>query len=103
MAQDMMILRYMEGYRDGLRDGRDGKESGTENGELMALPLRLLPLSTRAKNCLSSTGCASVADVVAMTGVQIMRVRNLGVVTAREIAVWLAENGIFDSAWGQYL
>lgn len=101
--QDKLILKgYIEGYKDGLRDGKNGKGGNEQYREFKTLPIRLLPLSTRARNCLSSASCKSVVDIVALTEVQIARVRNLGIVTAREIAAWLTENGIFDSAWCKY-
>lgn len=102
--QDRSVLKgYLEGYKDGFRDGRSGIKKEEQYREFKLLPINMMPLTTRARNCLTAAGCVSVADVVDMEESKIARIRNLGKKTAKEIGVWLVENGIFDSAWSLYL
>lgn len=102
--QDRLVLKgYLEGYKDGFRDGKNGIKREEQCGEFKVLPINMMPLSTRARNCLTAAGCVSVADVADLEESKIARIRNLGKKTAKEIAIWLVENGIFDSAWCLYL
>ena len=99
MERDKLMLKgYLEGYQDGFRDGASGK---VRDDTFLGLPVRMMPLSARARNCLTAAGCDTVAEVVDLEESKIARMRNLGVKTGKEIALWLAENGIFESAWGK--
>lgn len=96
----LMIEGYLEGYIDGFRDGASGK---SRNEDFLCLPIKIMPLSARARNCLTSAGCDTVADVISLKDSKIDRIRNLGIKTGKEIALWLVENGMFESAWNKYI
>ena len=103
MTENIMIQKYMEGYRDGFRDAVNGKADISAQNEVLALPIKVVPLSARARNCLTAAGCVSVKDVVNLEEGKIARIRNLGVKTGKEIALYLVENGIYESAWNDYI
>ena len=102
--QDRLVLKgYVEGYKDGFPDGKSGVDRQGQCIEFKALPISVMPLSARARNCMTAAGCVTVGDVSYLREMQILKIRSLGEKTANEIAVWLAENGIYDSAWSKYL
>ena len=94
---------YLAGYRDGIRDAVSGKSTKMMQNDILDLPIKVMALSTRARNCLSHAGCTYIADVIALSEDTIMAMRNLGSKTASEIALWLNANGIYNSAWSDFL
>lgn len=94
---------YIAGYRDGVKAARDGVCTEFLNDGVTWLPVLAMELSTRAYNCLIHAGCVYVLDVVMLSPKQIATMRNLGKVSAAEIAHWLDAHGICYSVWSQYL
>lgn len=94
---------YEEGYRDGVKDGTKGKERNYGTNELLNRPVEHLNLSMRAQNCLKLTNCKKIGDVVRLDEDEIRKMRQLGKVTANEIAQALKKLGIEHSAWDEYL
>lgn len=94
---------YMAGYWDGVNDALNHRDAILVADDLMVLPIKVMDVSTRARNCLSQAGCRSVGDVASLGEKSIMTMRNLGVKTASEIAQWLTKHGICHSAWTKYL
>lgn len=94
---------YILGYRAGYRDGHCGnadltrQDYGTEDG--LSEPIEAMRISSRAYNCLNRAGCRYVKDVAALSESQIIRIRNMGKVTAAEIRQALKEYGIADTDW----
>ena len=99
----MYYIGYVRGYRDGLRDAATGKTADMAESDITALPIEAMALSTRAINCLSQAGCVYISDVAALSDHAIAIMRNLGPITASEIARWLDAHGICYSAWSKYL
>ena len=95
---------YIQGYSVGYEDGKEGRTGIVMNSDDVAeLPIGAMGLSTRAYNCLFFAGCRFVSDVVRLRGAQILQMRNLGKVTAAEIAGALENLGIRGTDWDLYL
>lgn len=94
---------YIAGYRDGAKDAVSGKLTDGAVLEIAYLPIKAMEVSTRAKNCLFYSGFTNVGELLALNSEEIMRIRNLGQKTASEIAKWLIESGILNSAWSEYV
>ena len=95
---------YRQGYRAGYQDAKEGKSGIVMDSDAVAeLPIGAMGLSTRAYNCLHRFGCRFVSDVVKLSNLQILQMRNLGKVTAREIAGALENLGIRGTDWEAYL
>ena len=101
--KDMYYKGYVVGYRDGLKAARNGTITELCDESVTGLPVLAMELSTRANNCLTQAGCEYVLDVAMLSERQIATMRNLGAITAAEIANWLDAHGICYSAWNQYL
>ena len=99
----LMLKGYIEGYKDGFRDATNGKANACEHNDFLELPIKVMPLSARARNCLTAAGCVNVRDVISLEEMKIARIRNLGIKTAKEIGLWLVENGVYASAWSNYI
>ena len=89
---------YILGYRAGYRDGIIGKKN-----EIPPEPIEALALSTRAYHCLHYAGWRFVSEVAALKEPQIIQMRNLGKVTANEIALSLQKHGIYGTDWDLFL
>ena len=94
---------YLAGYRDGLRDGGSVNIENSDVLNIQLLPIRAMGISTRAHNCLTLMGCKTIADVIAMGSEMIASTRNMGPKTASEIAKWLTEQGVVNTAWSEFL
>lgn len=94
---------YLAGYADGVRDVMAGKAKSFSSQEVACYPVKAMTISQRSINCLTAAGCEFVSDVVCLSEFKIATMRNVGKVTAREIACWLIENGIMDSAWSAFI
>lgn len=94
---------YAEGYQAGLRDGLAGKLPGQGQEATLSLPIAYLDLSARARNCLCACGCETIADVAKLSEQTVARMRNLGKVTANEIACALHSKEIRHTPWDLYL
>ena len=88
---------YLLGYRAGYQDAMEGR--GKETQTIPPDPIEVLPLSTRAYNCLHFAGLRYVSEVAALPEQKILQMRNLGKVTANEIAHALHQYGIHDTDW----
>ena len=95
---------YFQGYQAGYADGKEEKsEMAMVSDDVAGLPIEVIGLSTRAYNCLHRSGCRFVSDVIRLSETQILQMRNLGKVTAREIAGVLENLGIHGTHWATYL
>lgn len=94
---------YIAGYRDGIADAYSGKIKNPASNDPKDIPVTIMGLSTRARNCLLLAGCNTVADVLAQDEDSVRRMRKLGPVTAAEIAQWLVDHYFFSGVWVQYL
>ena len=94
---------YIAGYRDGIADAYSGKIKNPASNDPKDIPVTIMGLSTRACNCLLRAGCNTVADVLSLEEDSVRRMRNLGPVTAAEIAQWLVDHYYFSGVWVQYL
>ena len=95
---------YLQGYRMGYQDGKTGKSGIVmESDDMAELPIGAIGLSTRAYNCLFFAGCRIVRDIAGLNETQIFQMRNLGKVTAAEIAAALHSLGIRGTDWEIYL
>ena len=103
LRENLYHKGYMAGYRAGIADACKEKAAYKVEEELAMLPVNDMGLSTRACNCLTRSGCETVADVMALDGYRIATMRNLGPKTACEIAKWLQGHGFGGSVWGKYL
>ena len=88
---------YILGYRAGYQDAVSGKD--IERPQVPPDPIEVLTLSTRAYNCLYFAGLRYVADVAAAKESKIVQMKNLGKVTANEIAMALHRHGIHGTDW----
>ena len=91
---------YLLGYRAGYQDAVSGK--GNEK-KIPPEPIEVLSLSTRAYNCLHFAGLRYISEVAALPEQKIIQMKNLGKVTANEIAVALYKYGIHGTDWDLFL
>ena len=94
---------YIAGYIDSLRDISAGKTIQTTSSDVEKLPVKAMDISKRGQTCLIRAGCAHIADVAALSKHRIANIRNMGPVTASEIARWLDEHNIRLTNWAEYL
>lgn len=92
---------YMLGYRAGYQDAASGKKDDTK--EMHSDPIEALPLSTRAYNCLHFAGPQYVSEVAALPQQRIEQMKNLGKITANEVALVLRKHGIYGTDWELFL
>ena len=60
----------------------------------LSKPFYMLNLSVRAWNCLKSSGIKTIGDLADKSEVDLLRIKNLGLVTLREIKFLLREMNI---------
>ena len=95
---------YLQGYRAGYQDAKEGKsEIAIVSADVAGLPIGAMGLSTRAYNCLHRFGCRFASDVASLSQIQILQMRNLGKITAGEIAGVLEDLAIHGTHWETYL
>ena len=94
---------YEEGYKDGVKDGASGVVRDYGSNELLNQPVEYMNLSMRAQNCIKLSRCTRIGDIVRMDTDQIRCMRQLGKVTANEIAQALKQLGVGHSVWDEYL
>ena len=94
---------YREGYSDGKVDGSAGITKPYASDEILNRPIESLNLSTRAHSCLQFAQCKRIGDVVRLTDEAISTMRQLGKVSANEIAQAIKALDIQYSAWDKYL
>lgn len=94
---------YSEGYSDGKVDGAAGITKSYASDEVLNRPVESLNLSTRARSCLRLAQCKRIGDVVRLTDETISTMRQLGKVSANEIALAIKALHIEHSAWDRYL
>jgi len=93
------IRGYRDGYLRGIEDAHNGFTETNTEIEILDIPLQGVGLSVRAQRCLWRAGCATLRDVMTLSEESIRRMRNLGVITAKEITQLLNDNGIYFTAW----
>ena len=94
---------YRMGYMEGKKDGILGVERPYAPESVLGLPIQTMDLPARAHNCLIRAGCKYIGDVAAMKDAQIRVMRNLGKVSANDIAQALLGRGICNTDWNGYL
>ena len=91
------LLGYCNGYNDGIRGReREGMPPPSE-------PIETLEISPRAYNCLHCAGFRYLSEVAALPECEIRKMRNLGKITANEIALALHKSGITGTDWELFL
>ena len=104
MVNDPLYKKgYIQGYWDGIKDATSGKTTDWQRLDIVELTIQAMGISTRACNCLKNTGYTHVKDLLTLNSYDIGRMRNIGRVTASEIARWLTEQGILCTAWSEYV
>lgn len=96
-------LGYQTGYADGRNDAIHGVDPAYVSDDILKLPIQDMDLSSRAFNCLVRAGYKYIGDVAALRDTQIRVMRNLGKVSANEIAQALRSYGILHTDWDLYL
>ena len=94
---------YNDGYTTGRMDERNGKEEAYKNNPILGLTIENLGLSTRAFQCLRKLNCDRIGDVALKEADDIWRTRNMGKITADEIARALRKHDITGTAWDQFI
>lgn len=94
---------YDEGYKDGNADGAKGITKAYASYEVLSRPIESLNLSVRAQNCLRMANCKRLGDVVHLTDETISTMRQLGKISANEIAQAIKALNIQHSVWDKYL
>ena len=104
MVSDPLYKKgYIQGYWDGIKDATSGKTTDWQRLDIVELTIQAMGISTRACNCLKNAGYTHVKDLLTLNSYDIGRMRNIGRVTASEIARWLTEQGILCTAWSEYV
>ena len=93
------VLGYRAGYKDGQLGDADITRQNVDDESVLLEPIESMQISSRAYNCLFRSGCRCVGDVAGLPESQIIRIRNMGKVTAAEIIKALKEYGITDTDW----
>ncbi|MCF6155970.1 MAG: DNA-directed RNA polymerase subunit alpha [Candidatus Brocadia sp.] len=65
--------------------------SEEELNKKLSMPITELDLSVRASNCLETSGIATVGDLVAKTEEQLLRIKNFGKTTLKEVKTKLSQ------------
>ena len=94
---------YNDGYENGRKDERNGRQEAYKANPLLNLTIETLGLSTRAFQCLRRMNCDRIGDVTEKEADDIWRTRNMGKITANEIAEALRKHNIIGTAWDQFL
>ena len=94
---------YRSGYEDGQKDAALGVKREYASAEVLNQPIESLNLSVRARNCLIAAKCKRVGDVVRLSEEEIATMKQLGKVSANEIAQAIKRHGIQYTAWEKYL
>ena len=94
---------YRAGYQDGQKDAALGVQRAYGSDEVLNQPIESLNLSVRAYNCLVAANCKRIGDVVRLSAEEISTMRQLGKVSANEIAQAIKRHGIEHTAWEKYL
>ena len=69
-------------------------EEKSEYDEVLDQPLEKLSLSVRAKNCLDSENILTVRELVSLTESELLKVRNFGKTSLKEVKLKLTELGL---------
>lgn len=94
---------YQTGYRDAIANTTEKAAQYTSSEDVFTLPIQYLNLSSRAFNCLYRHGYTRIGEIISLDADSIQKMRNLGKISANEIACALTKLGIRDSAWAQFL
>lgn len=94
---------YDQGYQRGMEDARSGIVPEKAADTVLNLPLETLGLSSRALNCLHSAGFQRIREIADCPEKRILVMRNLGRITANEIAQALTARGVRNTDWERFL
>ena len=70
------------------------EEVEVEENKFESMPIEELDLSVRSYNCLKRAAISTVAELTQKTEEEMMKVRNLGKKSLKEVKEKLAENGL---------
>ena len=70
------------------------EEEKIEENKFEVMPIEELDLSVRSYNCLKRAAISTVAELTQKTEEEMMKVRNLGKKSLKEVKEKLAENGL---------
>lgn len=102
VASEAHSKGYLIGYSTGYRACAADIQSGTYRrhaADLYNQPLDAMHLSSRSHHCLINAGCTKIADVVELSETAIARMRGLGKLGAKEVALRLQSIGITNTPW----
>lgn len=94
---------YNVGYQNGVYDTQRGISLTSQDNEQFYLPIECMTISTRARSCLKMANLNTIGDVARVNKERIPTMRNLGKVTADEIARALKAMGIRNTEWEPYI
>ena len=97
------IQGHNNGYRQSIQDTENKNPPSYISDELLSLPLESLSLSTHARNCLIRYNYTRIGDFSALSEEKILRMRNMGKITANEIAHALNRIGVKNTEWDYFL
>ena len=98
-CRQVYVLGYRAGYSDGQANRMDARKAHQNQEEILTMPIEAMKLTSRAYNVLLHGNCRYVWDVANLPVEKIRVLRNLGKVTAQEIAQALKELGITGTDW----
>lgn len=94
---------YLAGYQAGVGAAIQGRQDSNVAEDVALLPVELMEVSTRAKNCLRKAGCNNIGNVINLEMNAVIRIKNLGKATGKEIATWLDAHGMPYTVWNQFI
>lgn len=97
---------YLRGYTDGVNDTKNDVPPDEKKPipKIESLLIEDVPLSVRSFNCLKRSGIVYLADILRFNTVdEIMKIRNMGKRSIKEIAWLLQDYGITGTVWDEFL
>lgn len=98
---------YIQGYFAGYREARTDIEKGINRldieSDLLSHPIKAMGLRVQTHNSLTRAGFQYIRDITGLSDSRIIAIRGLGTKGCAEIARWLDENGINNTAWHLFL
>ena len=90
---------FSNGYQLGISDGRAGMYPEKVSDNILDLPLEMVELTTTAFNALTRSGYLRIRDIVDLKEGEIIRIRNLGNKSIKDVARMLRRKGIYHTKW----
>ena len=107
MSGNSFSKAYLQGYFAGYQAARNDMEQQIDRqsieSSLLSHPIVAMELCSRTFNSLNRAGFHYVGDLTDLSDARIVTIRGLGAKGRSEIARWLDNNGIVNTAWGLFL